>query len=137
MRGPVGIPAGQQTRAGLNFVDVSSPPSPKRNAHRGLDDANGRQDKSPAGTLQSVAGHGSARWDKFKMQSSEGRHNLFLGIEAVYSQKAGHLLSVIDSFVVLALIGDVFHNSGNLGTAHAASEISFLPFKRPDLVHPA
>jgi hypothetical protein len=29
-------------------------------------------------------------------ESREGRHNLFLGVEAVYSQKSRHLLSMAD-----------------------------------------
>jgi hypothetical protein len=40
---------------------------------------------SPAGTLQTVARHGSARWEKMNFESREGRHNLFLGIEPVHS----------------------------------------------------
>jgi hypothetical protein len=33
--------------------------------------------------------------------------------------------------------GDIFHHARNLRSAHAAGEISFLPFETADFVHPA
>ena len=91
-----------------------------------------RKCASPAGTPQTVAGHGSARWEKMNCESREGRHNLLLGIEAVYSQKPRHLLSMADRFMMLALVGDIFHHARNLRSAHAAGEISFLPSTWPE-----
>jgi hypothetical protein len=61
------------------------------------------------------------------------------GIETVHFQKPCHFASMVDFFVVLALVGDVFHYSRNLRSADTTGEISFLPFEAgcASLIDPA
>ena len=62
---------------------------------------------SPAGTGQSVAGHGSARWPDMECESRRDG-TLALRIEAVDFQKPCHFASMVDLLVVLALVAMFF-----------------------------